>query len=324
MRFLALGALRVLDRDGREIPLVGRTQRRLLCRLLASAGYLVDSDSLADQLGLSPGALRTSVSRLRARLAENLLISSKHGYCLTEGPHDVSRFESLLQRSRRVSGPRESVEVLRTALELWREDAYGEFAHEHWVLAESRRLGEMRADAIERLAAALIELGDHAEAIGRLEWLIADQPFRDLPRSLMMQALAASGRRVEALRTFQSYRRFLLEEVGTAPGDDITALDREIAGAARAAPPIPTDTADLIASICSRMDSLQTTLGTAAARTPGRALDSMLARLDADLRVLEAETLSTPGPAASGAHESAPKGSGNRLQRLMATRSVPM
>ena len=44
-----------------------------------------------------------------------------------------------------------------------------------------------------------------------------------------MRALAESGRRTDALRAFQAYRAFLLDEVGTEPSQAIANLDREIA-----------------------------------------------------------------------------------------------
>ena len=112
---------------------------------------------------------------------------------------------------------------------MWRGDAYAEFAHEPWALAESRRLAELRAGAVEDLAVLLIERGEWSAAIARLGPLIATYPFRDRPRGLLMRALADCGRRVDALRVFQDYRRFLIDEVGTEPSPELVALDRDIA-----------------------------------------------------------------------------------------------
>ena len=92
---------------------------------------------------------------------------------------------------------------------MWRGDAYAEFAHEQWAMAESRRLGELRAGAVEDLAGLLLDGGDCNTAIATLEPHITTYPFRDRPRGLLMRALAGAGRRVDALRAFQDYRRFL-------------------------------------------------------------------------------------------------------------------
>ena len=115
------------------------------------------------------------------------------------------------------------------ALGLWRGDAYTEFAHEEWAAAESRRLTELHAGAIEDLVEILLDEGEWTAAIAALEPLIEQQQYRDRPRGLLMRALADSGRRIDALRAYQAYRNLLAEEVGTEPSEAITALDREIA-----------------------------------------------------------------------------------------------
>ena len=144
---------------------------------------------------------------------------------------------------------------------MWRGDAYAEFAHEPWALAESRRLAELRTGAVEDLAVLLIERGEWSAAIARLESLIAAYPFRDRPRGLLMRALADSGRRVDALRVFQDYRRFLLDEVGTEPSPELVALDRDIArpveptaSIPRTAPHVTNDRTVLFADIVESTD----------------------------------------------------------------------
>jgi tetratricopeptide (TPR) repeat protein len=121
--------------------------------------------------------------------------------------------------------------ALDDALELWRGDAYGEFAHESWARAEATRLTELRSGAIEDLAELLLDAGEWTAAIAAVQPLIDREPFRDRPRALLMRALADSGRRTDALREFQTYRVVLRDEVGTDPSDAIVRLDREIARA---------------------------------------------------------------------------------------------
>ncbi|MGZ4138088.1 MAG: AfsR/SARP family transcriptional regulator, partial [Actinomycetota bacterium] len=112
---------------------------------------------------------------------------------------------------------------------LWRGDAYSEFAHEEWAAGESRRLAELRAGATEDLVELLLGAGEWTMAIATIESLIDREPFRDRPRGLLMRALADSGRRIDALRAFQTYRTFLVDEIGTEPSALLVALDREIA-----------------------------------------------------------------------------------------------
>ena len=64
VEFRVLGSLQVIGPDALPIDLPSASQRRLISLLLVR-GAVVSADSLAEHLGLSPGALRTTVSRLR-------------------------------------------------------------------------------------------------------------------------------------------------------------------------------------------------------------------------------------------------------------------
>ena len=118
---------------------------------------------------------------------------------------------------------------LEEAGALWGGPAYDEFAHEHWAEIEARRLAELHAAAVEELALLLLEAGDAATAITTLLPVIDEQPYRDLPRALLMRALDADGRRTDALRNFQDYRLVLESEIGTESSPPLVELDRAIA-----------------------------------------------------------------------------------------------
>jgi DNA-binding SARP family transcriptional activator len=229
MEFQVLGPLRAIDSDGTEVRLASAEQRRLLSQFIIQAGSVLGAELLADRLGLSHGALRTSVSRLRRVVGSELLVTAPPGYQFRSRDVDSRTFEELLAKARSLDDVAAKRSVLERALGLWRGDAYAEFVHERWALVESRRLEELRAGALEDLVETMLGQEQWSEAIARLEPLIAVHPFRDRPRALLMQALAQSGRRVDALRAFQSYRTLLVDEVGTEPSSIIVALDREIA-----------------------------------------------------------------------------------------------
>lgn len=229
MQFDVLGPLRVVGTNGTPIAMNSVAHRRLLSMLISRAGTTVSADFLAEHLELSPGALRTSVSRLRRIVGADVLVTEPPGYELRSSDVDSRRFEHLVDEARAAGDPERGRTALEEALALWRGAAYDEFAYESWATAEARRLTELRAGAIEDLAARLIESAEWSLAIAILESLIAEEPFRDRPRELLMRALADSGRRTDALRAFQSYRASLLEEVGTEPSAGVTNLDREIA-----------------------------------------------------------------------------------------------
>jgi DNA-binding SARP family transcriptional activator len=228
VQFRVLGPLEVLGRNAALIDLPSVSQRRLICFLLVR-GAMVSADSLAEHLEVSPGALRTTVSRLRRILGFATLVSAPPGYQLRADALDAREFEDCLAAAAAADDATAARRLLEKGISLWRGDAYVEFAHEQWAMAESRRLAELRAGAVEDLAELLLDGGEWSAATATLEPLIAAHPFRDRPRGLLMRALADAGRRVDALRAFQDYRRFLIDEVGTEPSPELVSLDRAIA-----------------------------------------------------------------------------------------------
>jgi DNA-binding SARP family transcriptional activator len=229
MEFQVLGPLRVLGGSGSPVKLASTTQRRLASLLILRAGTVVSADFLADQLGVSAGALRTSVCRLRRIVGADVLLTEPPGYELRTESVDAKRFEHLVACGRASENPLAARAALEAGLQLWRGEAYCEFAYEPWAIAESWRLSEIQAGAVEALVEVLLDLGERMESIVRLEPLIAVHPLRDRPRELLMRALAESGRRAEALRAFQAYRTLLIEETGLEPSGAITDLEAAIA-----------------------------------------------------------------------------------------------
>ena len=79
-------------------------------------------------------------------------------------------------------------------------------------------MDELRIAALERRIEADLALGRHAEVVGELEALVAQYPLRERLRGQLMLALYRSGRQAEALETYRSARRTLVEELGIEPG----------------------------------------------------------------------------------------------------------
>ena len=94
--------------------------------------------------------------------------------------------------------------------------------------AESARLDELRVDALEELVEAKLALGGHAEVVGELGALIAERPYRERLRSLLMLVLYRCDRQAEALQAYQDARRKLVEELGIEPGERLRDLERAI------------------------------------------------------------------------------------------------
>ncbi len=220
-----LGAVEVLGEDGTSDDLGSVSQRRLLAMLAADSGRTLRADYLGDALGLSGGALRTGISRLRRRLVPGALQTFGGGYRL-ECAVDAVLFTAAVNGDR----PRgDRLAELEEGLALWRGDALEEFRTEAWAQPEVLRLDELRALAIEECAAEMLRAGRGSEATALLRGHVVRWPLRDNLRGLLMRALAGDGRQVEALREYQDHRRHLIDVVGVEPSPELRTIERRIA-----------------------------------------------------------------------------------------------
>jgi tetratricopeptide (TPR) repeat protein len=120
------------------------------------------------------------------------------------------------------------VGFLRGGLALWRGPALADLADEPFAEGEITALEESRLAAVEARIAAELALGWAEENIGELNRLIADHPYREHLRGLLMLALYRSGRQAEALQAYQATRQTLLDELGVDPGPELRELERTI------------------------------------------------------------------------------------------------
>ncbi|MCU1398850.1 MAG: hypothetical protein JWN62_1959 [Acidimicrobiales bacterium] len=207
------------------MDVAGVGQRRLLALLALQSRRSVRAQLMSEALGMSPGALRNSMSRLRRLVGETAIATTSVGYRLDL---DVDS-DDFCRSVANLDAHQDRVAEQRRALALWVGPALGEFQHESWAHGEAVRLTELHAAAVEELAAELINRCCWTEAIATLGQLVTDHPFRDRPRGLMIRALAGAGRQAEALRAYQDYRMLLAEEVGTEPSADVRQIERRVA-----------------------------------------------------------------------------------------------
>lgn len=223
-----LGAIEARSVDGQPVRLVRVGQRRLLALLATRAGHMAPAPWLGETLELQPGALRTSISRLRSLLGHDVIVTRSPGYVLESSMVDAVAFEEEVLAARDADDV-SAVTSLRSALARWRGDAYEEFASEEWAQPTAVRLDNLRVDAGIQLADRLIDVEQYGEAIAMARSLTHAHPYRDGPTLRLMRALDRAGRRTEALRAFQAHRQRLIDEVGTEPGQVLVAAEREIA-----------------------------------------------------------------------------------------------
>ena len=203
--------------------------------LLLHANEVVSSDRLIDELwGESPPSsaaksVQVYVSGLRKELGEGRLLTRPPGYVLQVEPSelDLAVFERLLEEARRAE-PAAARQKLQEALALWRGPPLADLAYESFAQADVARLEELRWAALEQRIDADLATGRHAEIVGELESLIAQNPLKERLRGQLMLALYRSGRQAEALEAYRHAQRELAEELGLEPSADLRRLERAI------------------------------------------------------------------------------------------------
>jgi DNA-binding SARP family transcriptional activator len=230
VEFRLLGPLEASDETG-DLLLGGQKQRAVLALLLLDANRVVSTDRLIDALwGESPPrtavtSLQNFVSQLRKTLGPAAVETRSVGYVLHASAEqiDLGRFERLVAEARR-DDPHARASDLREALSLWRGPPLEDFRFDAWAEREIVRLDELRLAAVEEKIAAELDAGLDAALVGELESLVAQHPVRERLRAQLMLALYRSGRQTEALDVYQQARRWLIDEVGIEPSDELQEL----------------------------------------------------------------------------------------------------
>jgi DNA-binding SARP family transcriptional activator len=219
-----------------SVAVGGRQARAPLGALVIGVGHAVSIDQLEEVLwgGDCPGSadntLQSYVSHLRGLLGADAIVRSNHAYLLAAGTDniDAQRFEVLLRHAAASrERPEECSRYCAEALQLWRGRPFGDLADEEPFRLESHRLDELRLGAMEYMLEAELALGRHDLVVGELESAVEEHPFRERLWCLLIEALASSGRRVEALRTVERLR-LVLADVGLEVSDEVRSLEQHV------------------------------------------------------------------------------------------------
>jgi LuxR family transcriptional regulator, maltose regulon positive regulatory protein len=225
--------------DGIAVPVRGTKLRALLALLALHRGEPVSADRLIDvlwgdgQAANPANALQAQIGQLRRVFGPAAIVTTEAGYALTigSGDVDVSRFEQLVAKGRRLSEEGEAAlasAALGQALGLRRGEPLAEFAYAGFADAERARLDELALVAVEVRAAADLELGRHADLAGELEAACRQHPLRERLWELLIVSLYRSGRQAEALRAYTAIRDRLVDELGIDPGPALRELQARI------------------------------------------------------------------------------------------------
>lgn len=214
----------------------GQRARALLGALVVGAGHAVPIDHLFEVLwGDEPpdsadNTLQSYVSHLRQLLGANEIVHVDHSYALITAADsiDALQFESLLAQANESKGdPETCLTYCREALGLWRGRPFGDLADDESFTLEAYRLEELRLATMELSLEAELALGNHELVVGELEAAVREHPYREQLWMLLIEALARSQRRVEALRECARLRR-VLADVGVQASDELVSLEQRV------------------------------------------------------------------------------------------------
>ena len=239
VRVDVLGPLRLTVGD-EVVEVPGPKRRALLAVLVMAEGRAVPVEDLLDALWPAdlPDAARASlhshVSRLRSHLgqAAGCLEGLSGAYRLrldhSGSGTDVARVRSLLAAATAAT-PTDARHLLEKACSLWRGAPLSEFADVPRLAAWRVSLDELRRRVEEARAAAALPAGAPSEAVELAAALVAADPLSESAVVLLMRALDASGRAVEALRAGYDYRRRLGTQTGLEPSPALGDMEQHIA-----------------------------------------------------------------------------------------------
>ncbi|TLS42677.1 tetratricopeptide repeat protein [Streptomyces montanus] len=238
LTFTVLGPIRA-QRAGADLALGSPQERALLALLLVRAGQPVSVSEIVDVLwGPHPphsavNVIRRHVGSLRrlvepglpARAAGRWLIREAGGYrwAADSDSLDLLRFRRLRDEARRAAdeSPARAVELLTQALSLWQGPVASGLPPEIHERAGFVSVDRERLAAVQEAADAALRAGVPGAVLPELREAAARNPLDEPLLARLILVLAATGRRSEALSTYQGACSRLAEELGIDPGAEL-------------------------------------------------------------------------------------------------------
>jgi DNA-binding SARP family transcriptional activator len=253
-----LGPLRVW-RDGVEVDPGPRQQSRLLALLLARTGRPVSKHELIDLMwGDDPptsalnvvhkyvGSLRRVLEpALTPREHGSYLRSRGYGYLVTVDPDelDLAAFRALTRAasaSRAAGGDDAALDTYVAALRLWRGSVTESLMPGSSATSIAAALDEEFFHACDVAAELAVALRRPDRVLPALHLAASLAPLREATHANLVTALAAQGRRADALAAFLTIRTRLADDLGIGPGPELQEAHRRALDPAPRTGPVPT------------------------------------------------------------------------------------
>lgn len=231
---------------GRRVSLPRRRRAIELVYRLALAGAVgVRRDQLLEEFW--PGTpLEDSAPRLRVLLhaARKLLETAGLASALTrrgtayilDTPElriDALDFEARARRLLNRDLTATTAEAIDAALHDYRGDLGADEHFGDWVIPEVERLRRTYHDLLRRAAQYFAQRGAVDRSVECCQLALRSDPLQEQFQIALIAYYGHLGRREDAMRQYEDYRRLLAEEVGLAPPASTTrALERALAGTA--------------------------------------------------------------------------------------------
>jgi predicted ATPase/DNA-binding SARP family transcriptional activator len=148
---------------------------------------------------------------------------------------DTDAFEAACRRAHQSRDP----EDYRAAADLYRGDLLPEDRFEDWTEGPREALRERHLGLLVEYADVLSAQGEHLQVVDIATAVTAADPFHEGAHRTLMTALAASGRRYEALAVFDRLREALTEEYAADPEPATRRLYRDLLTQGGAEPDMP-------------------------------------------------------------------------------------
>lgn len=191
--------------------------------------------------GLWPGAmperpgkaLQVLVSRARAQLGADVIVSTPTGYRLAFAEDQVDSSALLLHAAASAERARAgdhagALDAAQAGLALWEGTPDGDRDSEDPVAVLRTERARVRDALVRAQALALARLGRHAEAAGPLAVAAAEHPRDEEVLAELLRGEAATAGPSAALTRYEAYRRELREALGTDPGAGLQAVQQEL------------------------------------------------------------------------------------------------
>jgi predicted ATPase len=187
-----------------------------------------------DELPERPGkALQVLVSRARAQLGADLIVSTPTGYRLALAEDQVDSSALLLHAAASADRARAgdhagSLAAAEAGLALWEGTPDQGGDTDDPVAALRAERAPVHDILVRAQALALARLGRHAEAAGPLAAAAVAHPRDEEVLGELLRGEAATAGPSAALTRYEAYRRELRDELGTDPGAGLKAVQQEL------------------------------------------------------------------------------------------------